>query len=70
MQAAFCLWTQLESFRNPQIFHPKQLSSRRGGHNQVVPHRFWNLLIDKEILKFHRLRHADGLKTVARPPMT
>src|SRR5947207_9973828 len=33
-QSAASLFVELETLSHPQAFHPKQVSRRRGGHNQ------------------------------------
>src|SRR5215813_2137193 len=35
-QSADSPFVELETLSNPQAFHPKQLSRRRGGHNQLM----------------------------------
>ena len=37
LQAANRLTCELEPFRNPEPFHPKDLALRGQGHNQLVP---------------------------------
>lgn len=60
---------QLEPFRYSQIFDPKNLAV--GGFGQDDPMALFprNLLIHKDILQFHRRRHADGLEPISGPPM-
>jgi hypothetical protein len=69
LQAANRLLCELEPFRNPHPLNPKHLSFRRGSDYKLPPPTPRNPLIAKEILQFDRERHADGLKTVARPPV-
>jgi len=69
-QATFRSRCQLERLANPQPFHPEDHAGRVRCHGQLAPSRAGNLLVHEPILKFHRRPHADGLKTVARTPMS
>jgi len=63
------LFVELETLSNPQAFHPKQFSRRRGGHNQLMSYGPWNFLVREKVLQFHLRAQANRLKPVARPPM-
>jgi hypothetical protein len=69
LQAAFCAFCKLESFRNSQPFNPKNIPVFGFGHDELMPERTCNLLIYKEILQFDPNWHSDGLEAVAFPPM-
>src|SRR5437899_4767335 len=69
LQAAFCGFCKLESFRNPEPFDPENLAFFSLRNHKFVAQRARNLLIDKEILQFDGAGHANGLKAVACSPV-
>src|SRR5712672_3014596 len=69
LQAAFCGFCKLESFRDSQPFHPKNVPFFGFLNNKFMTEGARNLLIHEEILQFYRGGHADGLKAVACDPV-
>src|SRR5207302_9530143 len=67
-QSAAGLFVELETLSNPQTFHPKQVSRRRGGHNQLMSYGPGNFLVREKVLQFHLRAQANRLKPIARPP--
>src|SRR6266496_1786068 len=68
-QSAAGQFVELETLSNPQAFHPKQVSRRRDGHNQLMSYGPGNFLVREEVLQFHLRAPANRLKPIARPPM-
>ena len=68
-QSAEGLFVELETLSNPQAFHPKQFSRRRGGHNQLMSYGPGNFLVREKVLQFHLRTQANRLKPIAGPPM-
>jgi len=69
MQAANRVFCELESFRNPQTFDPKDLFLGGNSDYQEVPTVARHLRIGKKILQLNGLRHANRLEAVPRTPM-
>src|SRR4029077_13684532 len=70
LQAAFCRFCKLESFRNPEPFDPEYAAFLSLRHHEFMPQRTRNLLIYKEILQFYGGSHADGLEPVSFLPIS
>ena len=68
-QTSFRSSGQLEIFRNPQAFNPKDFVILRCRHHQLPPPGARNFPVRKQILKFHRRPQTNRLKPVARTPM-
>src|SRR6266516_1401420 len=68
-QSAASLFVELETLSHPQAFHPKQVSRRRGGHNQLMSYGPGNFLVREKVLQFRLCAQANRLKPIARPPM-
>src|SRR2546426_1858010 len=60
---------QLETFANPQPFHPEQLADGSCSQHHFVPLCTRNSQICKEVLQFDGPVHSDRLKPVASLPM-
>src|SRR6266699_6948553 len=68
-QSAAGLFVELETLSHPQAFHPKQVSRRRGGHNQLMSYGPGNFLVREKVLQFRLCAQANRLKPIAWPPM-
>ena len=69
MQAANGGFSKLKSFPESNSFDPKHFAAGCGSDDGLVALISWYLVIDKEILQFDGMSHANGLKSVSRPPM-
>ena len=69
-QAALRLCRQFELLAYPPAFHPENPAGLSDRDDQFTAARPGNFLIHEPILKFQRRPHPDGLKSVARTPMT
>ena len=62
------VFLDFEPLADAQSFDPKDFAGCRRGNEQFMPLLTRDFEVHKEILKLDRVCHADGLKTISRPP--
>src|SRR5688500_2665566 len=69
LQNPLCLRRDFETFAHALIFNPENFAAASRSNQESMPALARNLLVHKKILKLDRVRHADGLEPIARPPV-